>query len=188
MGHAFHAMFEEQKERYGIAIFSKHPFTLVKSGFLTLAAPRLFREARGAIWVKLEFEGRPPVHFINTHFGLGLKERRLQAEELLGNKWLAGIPENEPVILCGDFNSSPRSTACRLLRGHLRDAQESLPGHTPRPTFSSVKPFTRIDHVFVSRHFKIDRVEVPDTPAALLASDHLPLCVELTLHTAADPA
>ncbi len=187
MEHVFHAMFEEQKERYGIAIFSRRPFTLVKSGFLTLAAPRLFRETRGAIWVKLEFDDRPPVHFINTHFGLGRDERRIQAEELLGKDWLGSIPENEAVILCGDFNSSPRSVPCRLIRNRLRDAQESLPGHVPQATFSSLKPFIRIDHVFVSRHFEVDRVEIPDTPTALLASDHLPLCVELTLHPATAP-
>lgn len=185
MGHVFHAMFEEQKERYGIAVFSRHPFTLVKSGFLTLAAPRLFRETRGAIWVKLEFEGRPAVHFLNTHFGLGRSERRIQAEELLGMDWLGRIPENEAVILCGDFNSSPRSAPCRMIRSRLRDVQESLPGHAPQPTFSSVKPLVRIDHVFVSPHFKVDRVEIPDTPTALLASDHLPLCVELSLHSEA---
>lgn len=187
MSHVFHAMFEEQKERYGIAIFSKHPFTIVKSGFLTLAAPRWFRESRGAIWVKVEFEGRPPVHFINTHFGLGRGERRRQAAELLGKEWLGSIPENEPVLLCGDFNSMPRSFACRLIRTRLRDAQLSLPGHKPAPTFSSLKPLLRIDHVFASHHFTIDRIEVPDTPTALLASDHLPLCVELTLRAGTPP-
>jgi endonuclease/exonuclease/phosphatase family metal-dependent hydrolase len=181
MGHVFHAMFEEQKERYGIAIFSKHPFTLVKSGFLTLAAPRLLRENRGAIWVTLEIEGRPPLHLINTHFGLGRDERRIQAAELLGKDWLGAIPDHEPVLLCGDLNSSPRSAACRLLGTRLRDVQLALPGHQPLPTFSTVKPFMRIDHIFASRHFTVERIEIPDTPTALLASDHLPLCVELTL-------
>ncbi|TAE78644.1 MAG: hypothetical protein EAZ65_04610 [Verrucomicrobia bacterium] len=181
MDHVFHAMFEEQRERYGIAIFSKHPFTIVKSGFLTLAAPRWFRETRGAIWVTLGIDGRPPIHFLNTHFGLGRAERRIQAAELLGPDWLGAIPEKEPIILCGDLNSSPRSTPCRLLRQRLRDAQESLPGHAPRPTFSSVRPLLRIDHVFVSPHFQVRRIEVPDSPSALLASDHLPLCVELSL-------
>lgn len=188
MDHVFHAMFEEQKERYGIAIFSKHPFTLVKSGFLTLAAPRLFRETRGALWVKLEFAGRPPVHFLNTHFGLGRAERRIQAAELLGPDWLGAIPADEPVILCGDLNSSPRSAACRLIRQRLRDAQEARPDQRPRPTFSSVRPFLRIDHVFISPHFQVEQVEVPDSPTALLASDHLPLCVELSLLPADVPA
>jgi endonuclease/exonuclease/phosphatase family metal-dependent hydrolase len=39
----------------------------------------------------------------------------------------------------------------------------------------------RIDHVFVSHHFKVERVELPDSPTAVIASDHLPLCAELSL-------
>jgi endonuclease/exonuclease/phosphatase family metal-dependent hydrolase len=45
-----------------------------------------------------------------------------------------------------------------------------------------MKPFMRIDHIFVSPHFAVDRIELPDTPTAVIASDHLPLCAELTLH------
>jgi endonuclease/exonuclease/phosphatase family metal-dependent hydrolase len=186
MEHVFHAMFEEEKERYGIAIFSRHPFTMLRAGYLTEAWPRRFREARGAIWVRVEFDGGRPFHFVNTHFGLGRDERRQQADALLGADWLGGLPESEPLILCGDFNSSPRSPVYRRLLRRLRDAQRSKPGHNPSPTFSSVKPLLRIDHVFVSRHFAVERAEVPDTPTAMLASDHLPLCVELDFLPAHD--
>ena len=55
-------MFEEERERYGIAIFSKFPFTIVKAAHLTGAVRRILREARGAIWVQLEFDGRRPFH------------------------------------------------------------------------------------------------------------------------------
>ncbi len=79
MEHVFHAMFEEERERYGIAIFSKHPFKIAKAAHLTKAQPRPFREARGAIWVRLELGGQT-LNFINTHFGLGRDERRRQAE------------------------------------------------------------------------------------------------------------
>lgn len=186
MEHVFQAMFEEEKERYGIAIFSKHPFTILKAAYLTEAAPHRFREARGAIWIRIEPAGRSPFHFVNTHFGLGRRERCQQADTLLGGEWLGSIPDSEPLIVCGDFNSSPRSQAYHKLQQRLRDAQLSVSGHKPCPTFSSVKPLLRIDHVFVSRHFKVEEVEVPDTPTAELASDHLPLFVELTLHPSHD--
>ena len=182
MSHVFHAMFEEEKERYGIAVFARYPFRILKAAHLTPASPRLFREARGAIWLKMEPEGRPAFHFINTHLGLGREERRKQAEVLLGGEWLGGIGEDEPVILCGDFNTGPRSPVFRRLQTRLRDVQLAAAGHKPRATFSSVKPLLRIDHVFVSRHFSIEGIERPDTPTAVMASDHLPLCVELTLH------
>lgn len=181
MTHVFHAMLEEEKERYGIAIFARHPFTIVKTGYLTEAAPRQFREARGAIWIQLQIEGRQPLHLINTHFGLGKDERRHQTEALLGADWLGAIPDDEPVILCGDFNSGPRSAVIQQVQTRLRDVQRSVPGHKARATFTSVRPLVRIDHVFVSRHFTVDRVELPDTPTATMASDHLPVCVELSL-------
>lgn len=188
MEHAFHAMFEEEKERYGIAIFSKHPFDIVKADHLTMAQRRPSREARGAIWVRLELNGQT-LNFINTHFGLGREERRRQAEELLGEQWLGGISRDEPVILCGDFNSGPRSKVFQTLTAHFRDAQLAIgKSHRPRPTFSSVKPLLRIDHVFVSPHFAVESVELPETPTAVVASDHLPLCVELNLHPAHEAA
>ena len=181
MSHVFQAMFEEEKELYGIAIFSKYPFKVIKAARLSTPSRRFLREARGAIWVQLEFDGRRPFHLINTHFGLGRDEKRRQADEILGKSWLGNIPPNEPVILCGDFNSGPRSKPYRKLQTRLRDVQHAAEYHKPRATFVSIKPFMRIDHIFVSPHFAVESIELPDTPTAVIASDHLPLCVELTL-------
>lgn len=181
MTHVFHAMFEEQRERYGIALFSRHPFTTIRADFLTEADPRLFREARGAIWVKVEPEGGKPFHFINTHFGLGRTERMRQAQELLGERWLGSVSADEPVVIAGDFNSGPRSRALKPLRERFRDVQLAAPNHVPVPTFSSACPVIRIDHVFVSEHFSVEGVDQPLSPVARIASDHLPLCAELTL-------
>jgi endonuclease/exonuclease/phosphatase family metal-dependent hydrolase len=151
LGHVFHAMLEEEKERYGIAMFANRPFQIVKTGYLTPAEPRLLREARGAIWVET-WLGGTKIHFINTHFGLGNEERRRQVETLLGPEWLGAIPDNEPVILTGDFNSGPGSGVFKRLSSRFRDAQQGLPSHRPMATFSSLRPLLRIDHVFISRH------------------------------------
>jgi endonuclease/exonuclease/phosphatase family metal-dependent hydrolase len=180
MTHVFHTMLEEEKERYGIAIFARMPFKVVKQAHLTKASRRPFREARGAIWVTLDLGGRT-LNIVNTHFGLGWTERREQLTELLGKDWLDGIGDDEPVILCGDFNSGPRSEVYRRLRSRFRDAQTLAKGHRPRPTFATFKPLLRLDHVFVSPHFTVGSVELPDTPTARIASDHLPVCVELQL-------
>lgn len=179
MNHVFEAMFEEEKERYGIAIFSKHPLTLVKAGYLTKAQSGIFREARGAIWVRVDMEGRKLFHFINTHFGLGRGERVRQVRELLGPSWLGAIPRNEPVILCGDLNAGPKSPVFRQLQDRLNDCQGTCDGAVAKATFSSVNPILRLDHIFVSNHFRVQSVEVPRSPTAVVASDHLPVCVEL---------
>jgi len=180
MRHVFHALFEEEKERYGIAIFSKHPIEVIKADYLTEAEPSRRREARGAIWVKLDVEGLPPTHFINTHFGLNLDEKRRQVDTLLGPDWLGGIGEDEAIILCGDFNSGPRSAVFHSLTSRLNDAQQNASNWKPRATFSSYSPLFRIDHVFFSGHFNVKSVQVPTTATAMVASDHLPICVELT--------
>lgn len=54
---------------------------------------------------------------INTHFGLGRRERRAQAQALLGADWLGECPA--PVVVAGDLNSLPggqvyRSFAARM--------------------------------------------------------------------------
>jgi endonuclease/exonuclease/phosphatase family metal-dependent hydrolase len=179
MSHVFQAMFEEEKERYGIAVFSKYPLTVIKSGYLTDPAGK--REARGAIWVEVDLNEQGKIHFINTHFGLGRAEKSRQVDELLSASWLGKIPAEERIVLCGDFNSGPRSEIFRRLQGRLKDAQQELLGSKPRATFSSINPFLRIDHVFLSGQFKVKAIEVPQTPTAKVASDHLPVCVELVI-------
>ncbi len=179
MEHAFHAMLEEEKERYGIAVFTRFPFELIRSDLLTHARSR--REARGAIWLRICPEGRPPFHFFNTHFGLGRRERHQQCQALLGLDWIGSIPENEPVLLSGDFNSRPQSRVYRNACDRLADVWQTVGTEKPRPTFPSIKPFLRLDHIFASHQFKIRKVETLQTWTAAVASDHLPLCAEIEL-------
>ncbi len=184
MEHVFHSMLEEHDERYGIAILSRHPIELVKKGLLTTASKRPWREARGAIWVKIEVPGFDrPLHFIGTHFGLGREERKQQAEILMGDEWLGALPDDEPVIVCGDFNSGRRSVVWQRMTSRLADAQMQLAEHRHRPTFPSSKPLVGLDHIFISPHFKVSGIELPDSPMTVRASDHLPLAADLVPET-----
>lgn len=106
-------------------------------------------------------------------------------QALLGPEWIGGIPPEEDVILCGDFNAMPGSAPYRLAAGRLRDVQRTLNGHSPRRTFSSFQPFARIDHVFISRGLNAERIVVPRNQLTRVASDHLPLVVDLATVTAA---
>lgn len=179
MEHVFQTMLEEKEEGYGIAVFSKHPFKRLQSGLLTPAGRR--REGRGAICLRILPKGRRPFTLINTHFGLGRRERREQVDTLLGDKWLAGVPDNELLVLCGDFNSLPGSEVHVRLRARLREVWTRRGDLRPRAGFPSMLPVLRLDHIFVSPHFTVDHVDVPRTATARVASDHLPLCVELSL-------
>jgi hypothetical protein len=94
---------------------------------------------------------------------------------------------DEPKFSCtalgGDMNAGPKSPVCRSLTCRLVDAQTRAPNFKPRATFISTMPVRRLDHIFVSEHFTIRSVMQPRTPTAAVASDHLPVCAELTLNT-----
>lgn len=181
MDHVFHALLEEDMEKYGIGVFSKYPFEIRRKDILTPAGKGRLHEARGAIWTTSELPGLPPLHFINTHFGLSRRERHEQMEKLLGADWIGAVPEDEPLVVCGDFNSGSRSEVMTPLGRRLRDVRSLLPGARRLPTFPSVVPLLGLDHVFVSPHFTVRTLATPRNPNARLASDHLPLCVEITL-------
>jgi endonuclease/exonuclease/phosphatase family metal-dependent hydrolase len=95
-----------------------------------------------------------------------------------------------PGVLLGDFNASPYSATYRMLRAALRDAQTPS-GTWLRPataTFPSSFPFMRIDHVFLTRGLETLSVRSPYDSQARVASDHLPLVVDLRITGANAPA
>jgi endonuclease/exonuclease/phosphatase family metal-dependent hydrolase len=103
---------------------------------------------------------------------------------LLGEDWIGGVPANEPVIVCGDFNALPGSAPYKLAAAKLRDVQAAAGGHRPLSTFSSLQPLVRLDHIFVSTHFERRRVNVVRNDLTRVASDHLPLVVDLEIAAA----
>jgi endonuclease/exonuclease/phosphatase family metal-dependent hydrolase len=180
----FHPAMYIEEESYGDAILSHLPMRLVKAGALPGLSGKPRLEPRGALWVAVELDGVEH-HVLNTHLGLLPRERRVQAEALLGPGWLGHPDCRGPVVLCGDFNALPSSAVCRRLRTRLHDAQIELEGHRPRRTFSGRFPTARIDHVFVDPAIEVLDIEVPDTELARVASDHLPLIAELRLPASA---
>jgi endonuclease/exonuclease/phosphatase family metal-dependent hydrolase len=176
----FHASMRVLEEEYGNAILTHRPSKLVKAGALPglPGNPRL--EPRGALWACVNIGGTD-MQIINTHLGLRRHERLAQVNALLGPHWLGHRTCREPVILLGDFNATPRSRAYQRLVSHLRDAQTQVRLAKPKATFPSRLPMLRIDHAFVSREIRVQRVETVRTPLARVASDHLPLLVEFQI-------
>lgn len=176
----FHPALHLAEERYGDAILTHLPMRLVKAGALPGLPGKPWLEPRGALWVAIDVQGTQ-IQLLNTHLGLLPRERLAQVEALLGPKWLAHPDCRGPAILCGDFNALPMSRVCRRLRNRLKDAQSDLARHRPRGTFFGRFPAIRIDHVFVDTGFEVTGIEVPDSELARVASDHLPLIVEVRL-------
>jgi endonuclease/exonuclease/phosphatase family metal-dependent hydrolase len=180
MAFHFHPAIHVEEERYGNAILTHLPLKLVKAGNLPLIINQPLFEPRGAIWVSVEVNGIN-VQIINTHFGFRPMEHIPQVNALLGNGWLGSANFQQPVILCGDFNFFPNSSAYKRVIEYLRDTQLQLKGHRPINTFSGRFPRARIDHIFTNSMLEVTNIQVPRTHLTRSASDHLPLIVDLKL-------
>ncbi len=177
----FHPALRIADEEYGDAILSKHPLKVVRTGALPSPPRKFIDETRGALWVSVLIGGQE-VQVINTHFGLGRNERRLQAAALLGDEWLGAALEcGTPVIVCGDFNSPNGGVVHGMFTSKLRDSQLASPAKRTVRTFATTFPFICLDYVFISEGIEVLSAEVPRTPLTRAASDHFPLVVDLAL-------
>jgi len=173
----FHAALKVEEELYGDAILTTLPERLVQVGPLP-GYPRMQAlEPRGALWVRVEIDGRP-VQVINTHLGLVPREQQIQAHWIAGPEWLAHPHRTGPTLLVGDFNATATSQVYRTLTQRLRPARQLSPHKTPTSTFPSTLPVLRIDHVFVSEEIRVKDVFAPFDTLTRVASDHLPLVVD----------
>jgi endonuclease/exonuclease/phosphatase family metal-dependent hydrolase len=164
---------------YGNAVLSRYPLERVRVAGLPSLSDR--HEGRAMQWARVHAPGGP-LNVLNTHFGLDVRERKLQVEALLARDMIAGACEAGATVLCGDFNAHSRSAVYKRLSASLYDAQRSRAARfRPAGTFPSFLPCLRIDHVFVSPSIEVQRWNVFSSWQARLASDHLPIVVDLRL-------
>ncbi len=182
MSFHFHPAMTVEEELYGDAILTALPERRIKAEGLPMYRRIPGLEPRGALWIEV-MVGQTPVQILNTHLGLAPQEQKRQAAALLGERWMAAEAWTTPGVLLGDFNAAPYSATYRMLRAALRDAQTPAAGWTraPTATFPSRFPFMRIDHVFLTRGLQTTGVRSPYDARARLASDHLPLVVDLEI-------
>jgi endonuclease/exonuclease/phosphatase family metal-dependent hydrolase len=174
----FHPAMRWGDEHYGQAILSRYPLTFRRAAELPGTAPFFCRENRAAIGMDVE-TNLGTVHIINTHLGLGRRERLLQAQLFTSAEWHAAIAGEVPLILLGDFNSLPGSRSYRALTRYLRDARELVRAPGPTRTFPTWFPALAVDHIFVNAALQPLSVTVHRSAVARVASDHFPLVAEL---------
>jgi endonuclease/exonuclease/phosphatase family metal-dependent hydrolase len=174
----FHPAMQWGDEHYGQAILSRYPLTLRRAATLPGTAPFFCRENRAAIGMDVE-TNLGTVHIINTHLGLGWRERLLQAQLFTTAEWYTVIAGNTPLILLGDFNSLPGSRPYRALSRHLRDVRGLVRATRPVRTFPTWFPVLAVDHIFVNAALQPVSLTVHRSTVARLASDHFPLVAEL---------
>ncbi len=180
MEYHFHPVIDLVKGRYGNAILSRYPMRLMQAEQLPKLRNPLYPEPRGALWVTVDIDGAA-VQVINCHLSIWPPERFAQAGALAGARWLADPRCRSPVVFCGDLNAFPGSPSYRRLMGTVRDSQSALKTSRAPCTWSSRYPVSRIDHIFVSPDITVSGITVPWTLLDQVASDHLPLLVQMSL-------
>lgn len=143
---------------------------------------------RIATWARLRDKPSGQLFVVlNAHFDHeGVVARRESARLLLARgRALAG---DLPLIIMGDFNSTPDSEAYATVAAAMRDARaisQSAP-YGPLATFNAFdvsKPAQeRIDYIFLSPQWQVLRYAVlTDSVDARFPSDHFPVLARLRL-------
>ncbi|MFP4039252.1 MAG: glycosyltransferase [Desulfosudaceae bacterium] len=179
MNYVFRPAWQRRLRSYGNVILSRYPTRRVKSAALAGLSGYPHLERRSVLWVEIQVDNGQTYQILTTHVGLMKKEQQLQVHELLSEEWLRHQACSRRTIFCGDLNLPPDSFAHTLLSERFKDAQQNLPGHRPRPTWPGRYPLRILDYVFVSQDMTVQAVDVPSSALARIASDHLPLIVDV---------
>jgi endonuclease/exonuclease/phosphatase family metal-dependent hydrolase len=173
----FHPAMRQDGEHYGNAIVSRYRLAFRRGVELPGTPPFFCRENRAAIEVEIE-SNLGKVHIINTHLGLGWRERFIQAQLFTSAEWRTSIADDTPLILLGDFNSLRGSRPYRTLNRHLRDVRTLIQVTRSIRTFPTRFPLFGVDHIFVNGALRPVNITVHRSPLARIASDHFPLMAE----------
>ncbi|NLG73299.1 MAG: endonuclease/exonuclease/phosphatase family protein [Chloroflexi bacterium] len=123
----------KEAEKEGIAILSRIPFQKT-------AALDLLTQNRVAQSVQVELNGQKLV-LANGHFYWqpGPSPARLEQVKRLV-QWLLSTAGDLPLVVCGDFNSTPESEPVRFMKARFTSAYEARHGREPRYTAPTPLP------------------------------------------------
>jgi len=159
--------------QFGNAVLSRFPITDHVGHDLSwkTCEPRRLQRADIAIdgWT---------LHVYNVHLGTAILERRHQAERLatiVTDRHVTG-----PKLVLGDFNEWMRGLVTTLMSARLNSVD--LGNYLPRRrTYPGLFPLLHLDHIYYAGRVEIVGIELPRTPLALMASDHLPLVADIRI-------
>jgi endonuclease/exonuclease/phosphatase family metal-dependent hydrolase len=156
---------------FGNVVLSRHPVTHHAQYDLSWKTC----EPRCCQRVDIAF-GHDTLHLYNVHLGTAFLERRHQAGRLTAilHDRRVGVPK----IVLGDFNEWMKGLATSVLTERLQSID--LRTHLKRRrTYPGVFPVLHLDHIYYEGKVEVDKVDLPRTRLALMASDHLPLVADL---------
>ncbi|WP_234734584.1 endonuclease/exonuclease/phosphatase family protein [Tellurirhabdus bombi] len=139
-------------------------------------------------WAKFQdLKTKKQFFFFSVHFDHQGVEARRQSGKLMVQK-IKEIAKNEPVILAGDFNSTPETEQIQTIKTLLNDAHDvtAQPPYGPEGTFNSFKfdaPMDkRIDYIFVKKGIDVLKYGVlTDAKEKRYPSDHQPVVAKVVI-------
>lgn len=152
---------------YGNAIVSRFPFRSIETIKIPDPESKIGKhsfESRCVIKAVADINEKE-ICFLVCHMGLNLSEQKNAVETIC--KLLDEI--DIPVILMGDFNTTPESKVLLPLRERMKDTDELNPLKN-LATYPSDKPKKKIDYIFY-RGLKFLKTETIEE----IFSDHLPI-------------
>lgn len=159
---------------YGNMILSRLPITSSTNYDLSHRK----RERRGCLRADVRPGGQSNISLFNVHLGTGFMERRHQARKFIS--LLETEKPHGPRIILGDFNEWTRG----LTSHGLSEAFETFAPHEAlgrSRTYPGFLPLLHLDHFYYDRELELKQMRLVRTPAALIASDHLPLVADFML-------
>ncbi|MCE3045701.1 endonuclease/exonuclease/phosphatase family protein [Legionella sp. 16cNR16C] len=162
-----------QSGHHGNAILSKYSF----EAFENLNLSSRNRASRSILHSQIKIgEGNEQknLHLLCVHLGLFKRERAFQCRALM-QRISESIPEDEPLIMAGDFNdwrlhlSKPLAEELQIYEAFL-----TLKGE-PARSFPAIKPTLCVDRIYYRGLKPLEALCLHGKPWRTL-SDHLPLC------------
>jgi endonuclease/exonuclease/phosphatase family metal-dependent hydrolase len=159
---------EHGAERYGIATLTRLPSVAAQQIALPHEPHRRRSEPRCALVTRLLWpEVGVELDLVNTHLSILRRERPAQVAAILRE-----LPGPE-IIIAGDFNCTPISSAFRTLACDMRSATGGA------RTYPSWLPIAPIDHILIRGTLGVVRGGRWTRGPVRRASDHLPVFAEL---------
>lgn len=158
---------------YGNAVLSRLPM----ENHLICDLTQEGREPRLCQRIDILIDGRP-IHVYNVHLGTSISERKKQALKLAS--FIAEPVTGRPKVVLGDFNEWKKGVVTKLLSERFMslDLTSCLRW---RRTYPGIIPLLHLDHIYYEGAVSMVDVKVSRRLPILLASDHIPILVELKI-------
>lgn len=165
-----------RKGHHGNAFLSKYPII----GWENIDVSLQLRASRSLLHSVIEIpETGQRIHTICIHLGLFKKEREQQLITLC-QRIQSHVPEDEPLIIAGDFNDWRQQAEHHLESDlGLKEIFKTLHGYHAK-TFPAWQPTLAVDRIYY-RGLKPEWCKTLHTEPWHKLSDHVPLYAELAL-------